>query len=101
MCLRCDGYSDDDGNRMVDLHIRVYGYHITQVEDRDPWCYTIGLEQSFGHPEVVTTSLEMSAQVELIQTFAAMLTGSGEVDHARVASRWRFDKHLRRAPGGL
>jgi len=84
MCLRCDGYSEDDVNRMVDLHIRVYGYHVTQVEDRDPWCYTIGLEQSFGHPEVVTTTLKMSAQVELIQTVAAMLTGTGEIDHAQL-----------------
>ena len=81
MCLQCDGYSEDDVNRMVDLHIRVYGYHVTQVEERDPWCYTIGLQQSFGHPELVTTTVKMSTQVGLIQTVASMLTGSGEIDH--------------------
>jgi hypothetical protein len=69
---------------MVDLHIRVHGYHVTQVEDRDSWCYTIGLEQSFGHPELVTTTLEMSAQLELIRTVAAMLAHDGVVDRVRL-----------------
>jgi len=69
---------------MVDLHIRVYGYHITQVEDRDPWCYTIGLERNFGQPEIVTTTLKMPAQMELIQTVAGMLTGKGEIDYEQL-----------------
>lgn len=70
---------------MIDLHIRVYGYHITQVVDREPWCYTIGLEQNFGHPELVTTTLKMPAQLELIHTVAGMLVDDGEVDHAHLA----------------
>lgn len=70
---------------MIDLHIRVHGYHITQVIDRESWCYTIGLEQQFDHPELVTTDLKMPAQLELIRTVASMLVDNGAVDHRRLA----------------
>lgn len=55
---------------MTDLHIRVRGYSLVRVEADEPWCYTIGLPESYGHPELVTHNLEMDAQVELIRAVA-------------------------------
>ena len=70
--------------RMTDLHIRVHGYSLVQVEAAMPWCYTIGLQESFGHSELVACGLEMSFEVELIRTVAGMVT-TGGVDYVRLA----------------
>jgi hypothetical protein len=85
MCLQCDGYSFEDVMRMTDLHIRVYGYSLVQVEEAEPWCYTIGLTESFGHPELVACGLKMEAEVELIRTVAGMVIHD-RLDDGRLAA---------------
>lgn len=56
MCIKCDGYSDEEIMRGIDLTIQVYGFYIQGVvQDPDGpgnWSYTIGLTD-FGLPELV------------------------------------------------
>lgn len=46
-------------------HIGRYGWHVALVSDRDdpsPFAYTIGLFESYGHPEVVISGLNANLQ---------------------------------------
>ena len=85
MCLECDGYPFEQSMRRVDLHIRVHGWSLTMVDDDEPWCYTIGLLESFAHPELMVIDMKMEAEVELIRWVVDMLETDGAVDDERLA----------------
>jgi len=55
MCVLCDGGSEEDLLRSEFMRIAVDGYTVVFVESESPWCYTIGLQQSFDQPELVVT----------------------------------------------
>jgi Domain of unknown function (DUF4262) len=80
MCLECDGYSFEQVMQVIDLDIRTYGWHHVLVEDAKPWSYTVGLRESFGHPELAVVDLELSAQVALVRWACESIEDSGSID---------------------
>ncbi len=56
MCFICDGGTHDEYDLIVEANIKRVGWHLTAVEatSRSPgWVYSIGLLESFDHPELV------------------------------------------------
>ena len=55
----------------VDLHVRVHGWALIPVGDesdaRRPWAYTVGLTETFGHPDLIVTDIRRESAVELIR----------------------------------
>ena len=82
MCLRCDGYSEEQIRRRRDLTIRVHGWLMAVVEDDDGpgWTYTVGLTESFGHPELLCVGVEADVQQTLVQSMADEIAESGHVN---------------------
>jgi hypothetical protein len=42
--------------------VRQYGWHVVKIletGDTPPWCFTVGLHRSFGHPEIITFGLPL------------------------------------------
>ena len=61
MCLKCDGWSDDEIHDHYEEVIAEYGWMVQHVGggslSRPPWSYTIGLSQGWDHPELVAVGL--------------------------------------------
>lgn len=74
MCDICDGTAtiDDYFNRMH-LRIAEHGWYTVCVEAdaRSPgWLYTVGLSESFGHPELVVVGLKPDAAHEVLEALS-------------------------------
>jgi Domain of unknown function (DUF4262) len=100
MCLRCDGYSEEEVWRATDLAIRTFGWSLVLVEDESPWLYTIGLLESFGHPELVVVDIKLERGELLIRSVAQMVEDTGGVDWRELKRRGIglvtvHDDHLR------
>lgn len=82
----------DEADLRVRSDIDTYGWHVAKIagdEKAPPWSFTIGLEHSFDHPEILAVGMEL----ELLH---ALLNHVGEqVKHGR-----RFE-HDERAQGVL
>ena len=83
MCMKCDGYSQEDLDQQQDLTIRVHGYSYIHVYDPDDpqcidgsWTYTIGLKENFGQPEFIIVGIETDRQVALIKALAESIVAS-------------------------
>jgi hypothetical protein len=66
----------------LDLTIRTYGWQLTQVTDATPWSYTIGLIESYDHPELMVAGLELDTQSMVIRKIVDSIASTGNVDHA-------------------
>ncbi|MCU1393480.1 MAG: hypothetical protein JWM34_1908 [Ilumatobacteraceae bacterium] len=73
MCLRCDGYTEQQIIGMTEMHIRVFGWSVAAVEEARPWTYSIGLLENFGHPELVVTDMEIGLAKVLINEVATVV----------------------------
>ena len=82
MCLQCDGYSYEQTMLALDLTIRTYGWQLTQVTAEMPWSYTIGLLESYGHPELMIYGVELDTQNTVIRKIVDPIVQTGSVDHA-------------------
>ncbi len=80
MCLECDGYSFEQVMQAIDLDVRAYGWHHVLVDEPRPWSYTIGLRESYGHPELAMVDVELSAQVALIRWACESIEDCGAID---------------------
>lgn len=81
MCMRCEGYSWEEIDRHNDLVIRVHGYLIQKVVDEDEsWTYTVGLDESWGHPDLVCVDIVQDVQVALIRALASEIAERGEIE---------------------
>jgi len=78
--MECDGDSIEQVMQAIDLNIRTYGWHHVLVDAPKPWSYTIGLRESFGHPELAVVDLERSAQVELVRWACESIEDCGSID---------------------
>jgi hypothetical protein len=58
------------------------GWQLNQVTDVDPWSYTIGLLESYDHPEVMVAGLRLEQQNTVIRTVVEPIVQTGRVDHA-------------------
>ena len=82
MCLQCDGYSFEQSMLSLDLTIRTYGWQLNQVTDANPWSYTIGLTESYGHPELMSLRARLDVQNTVIRKIVDPIVETGSVDHA-------------------
>jgi hypothetical protein len=57
VCFICDGGTEEEAFTDRLMRIAVHGFTMVQVEGVPSWTYTIGLAQSFDHPELVVTGL--------------------------------------------
>jgi hypothetical protein len=62
----------------LDLTIRTYGWQLTQVTDTNPWSYTIGLTESYGHPELMIVGLELDLQNTVIRKIVDPIVETGQ-----------------------
>ena len=85
MCLQCDGYSFEQSMLSLDLTIRTYGWQLHQITDDNPWSYTIGLLESYDHPELMITGLEFGMQNTVIRRIVGSIEKTGSVDHSLLA----------------
>ncbi|MEQ8719527.1 MAG: DUF4262 domain-containing protein [Acidimicrobiales bacterium] len=85
MCRICDGYSDEELTRELDLAIRVHGFTRVGVENPDGtgWTYTIGLAENCGQPDLVCIDVEPDFQQRLVQAIAATVVETGSPPDAR------------------
>ena len=66
----------------IDLTIRTYGWQLLQITDTNPWSYTIGLLESYDHPELMITGLEFDVQNRVIRKIVDSIETTGSVDLA-------------------
>lgn len=64
----------------LDLTIRTHGWQLTQVTDAMPWSYTIGLTESYGHPELMMYGVELGTQNSVIRKIVDPIATTGSVD---------------------
>lgn len=79
MCMRCDGYSEEEIERHTDLVIRVHGFLMQQVEADPSWTYTIGALESWARPELIVVDIDAETQVQLLRAVADGYVTSGEI----------------------
>lgn len=66
----------------LDLTIRAFGWQLLQITDTNPWSYTIGLLESYDHPELMVTGLELDLQKRMIRKIVDSIETNGSVDDA-------------------
>jgi hypothetical protein len=90
MCRICDGYTYDEVLRADDLIIRVHGWLLQHVEpgvgDCGGFGYTVGLLESYDHPELIAMDLDVDAQSALLRPIVEMIRTTGKLDHDALAA---------------
>ena len=68
MCEICDGMTEQEFDAVTQAKINEYGYVIQMVRgpDHPEWSYTIGLNESIGHPDLICLDVETSIQEALL-----------------------------------
>ncbi len=80
MCIRCDGYSEEQAHRSTELSILTHGWALLGVvpnEDSESiatWTYTIGIKENFGLPELVVADHPYELAGHRLNTIASLLT---------------------------
>ena len=82
MCIRCEGYNEEQVGRMHDLMIDVHGFMMTQVRGhgQDAWTYTMGLREGLNHPDLLVVHLQPDVQAELASKLGTMVVDDGRID---------------------
>ncbi|MBA2427455.1 MAG: DUF4262 domain-containing protein [Actinobacteria bacterium] len=71
MCMMCEGASLDDVRFHIHGLIEGSGWAVIPVEGNTPyrsWAYTVGLVQTFDHPELVVVGLDPLAAGRLLNS---------------------------------
>ncbi len=88
MCLECDGYSHEAAVQAFDLKIRIHGWVVVQVGDGESaFSYTVGLVESFGHPELIVVDVDRRLQQGLINELANGIAANGRPALDRPSTR--------------
>ncbi len=69
----------------LDLTIRTFGWQLTQVSDPAPtallpWSYTIGLGESYDHPDLMMIGVELETQSAVIRRIVEPIERTGRID---------------------
>ena len=82
MCLRCDGYTENDVHNTTEMQILVHGWSVAAVEEKRPWAYSIGVLETYAHPELVVMGVEIKIAHDLINYIGGCVRdGGGVLDH--------------------
>jgi hypothetical protein len=79
VCFICDGGTEEEAFSGEFVRIAVHGFTMLHVEANPPWTYTIGLLQSYDHPELVMTGQPPDMTAELL---------TDVVEHIRQGERY-------------
>jgi hypothetical protein len=66
-------FSRDDLGKVVLANIAEYGWHCVNVLEDDgnpPWSYTIGLYETWDHPELIIIGRSRATSYEMLKTLA-------------------------------
>jgi len=69
-----------EADRSVIRDIATRGWHVVTVDernDRPGWAFTIGLQRSFEHPEVIAFGLPETANREIVERLARDIAAGG------------------------
>jgi len=86
MCLRCDGYSDEQIARNLELTILTHGWAIRGVSPPEPddpalgWAYTVGTTENFGLPELIITDTDFNEAGHVLNWAVEFLRDGGTLD---------------------
>jgi len=72
VCLRCEGWSEDEVNALLDERVRAAGWTTMTVGDgpgRPIWTYTVGLA-AHGHPELLIAQVSFDRAVAVLDDIA-------------------------------
>lgn len=71
----------------LDLQIRVHGWVLVQVADETTaWCYTVGLAENHGLPELVLLDVSTETQHPLISHLVELSISHGQLPADRLAA---------------
>jgi hypothetical protein len=105
MCLRCDGYSEEEVERCLDLAIRVNGWTATQISDdgQQGWTYTLGMNEELDHPDLIIIDAPIDLQGKIVHWLATMICEEGHLDDDAVedAGIELLPVHPEQLTGGL
>jgi hypothetical protein len=76
----------DDGERKVLEDIAKYGWHCLSILEEDgkpPWAFTIGLFQTWEHPELIVFGLKNNVAHQILNIVAEGLAENRRIDLAR------------------
>jgi hypothetical protein len=79
MCMRCNGWNEQEIHEWYLQKIKTYGWVITYVgadEQAASFAYTIGLTRFHGHPELMVSGLDQEAAQSLLNRLGGEV-GSG------------------------
>ena len=83
------------------MQILVHGWSVAAVEAKRPWCYSIGVLETYAHPELVVMDIEIQTAHNLINYVGACVRDRGGIldRNALQAEGIRFvdvhESHLR------
>ncbi len=87
MCAICDGKSQSEFLATLKNRIEVHGFTMVSVgDDHGSWTYTIGLTNTFDHPELVVTGLAPESAYGLLDAL---------VDRIRTGEQFGATSHER------
>ena len=98
MCLKCQGWTDDEIRQDRLRTIERHGWSVTSVSGDGTtaaFAYTIGLTRFHGHPELLTAGLPHSTAAQLLNGLAEQIRGgkryaAGNVLIKPNGHRWQF-----------
>ena len=76
MCAICDGMSWEELERRMETAFSVFGWVWTGVEPEGSnpgWVYTVGLSESFGHPDILIRDGMFEAQCRALRYLATAI----------------------------
>ena len=80
MCVLCQADSLDHAIELITIDIDTLGWTAVSTppaNGRPRWVYTIGLEQSFDHPELLVVTCNVNPAMEVLQQFAYEVEDGG------------------------
>lgn len=81
MCEICDGSSYEDMFERCDHRIATHGWFVQGVSGEAPWVYTVGLQESISHPELVLVDVEPELGTQMLNRLGDAIV-AGEVFRA-------------------
>mgnify|MGYP000288625117 CR=1 FL=1 len=71
----------DEGDRQLLFNVQTHGWHVVMVpadEETPGWCFTVGLQHNFQHPEIVVFGLPLDTAHVLLNTAGAAIQAGRE-----------------------
>jgi len=90
MCVLCEGGTEDDLFFGQMLKIASKGFTVMAILGEPTWAYTIGLMQSFDHPELVVSNLPECCVSSILVPLTDRIRGGELFDESSppVALKW-------------